>query len=82
MKCTDGASKNSDHEHADKLVESTCNAHAFLKFRDIKDKHPIEYAEAGRVYKQVFDNDDEAKAKAFGLTPVERMLYHREHSKP
>jgi hypothetical protein len=80
VKCSDGASKNFDHEHADKLVESTCNAHAFLKFRDIKDKHPVEYAEAGRVYKQVFDNDDEAKA--LGLTPVERMLYHRKHSKP
>lgn len=80
VKCTDGASKNFDHEHADKLVESTCNAHAFLKFRDIKDKHPVEYAEAGRVYHQVFDHDDEAKA--LGLSPVDRMLYHREHSKP
>jgi hypothetical protein len=80
VKCTDGASKNFAHEHGSKLVESTCNAHALLKFRDIKDKHPIEYAEAGRVYKQVFDNDDEAKA--LGLTPVDRMLYHRKHSKP
>lgn len=80
VKCTDGASKNFDHEHADKLIESTCNAHALLKFREIKDKHPVEYAEAGRVYKQVFDNDDEAKA--LGLSPVERMLYHRERSKP
>jgi hypothetical protein len=80
VKCTDGASKNFDHEHADKLVESTCNAHALLKFRDIKDKYPVEYAEAGRVYKQVFDNDDEAKA--LGLPPVDRMLYHRERSKP
>jgi len=80
VKCTDGASKNFDHEHADNLVESTCNAHALLKFRDIKDKHPVEYAEAGRVYKQVFDNDDEAKT--LGLTPVDRMLYHQEHSKP
>lgn len=80
VKCTDGASKNFDHEHADKLVESTCNAHAFLKFRDIKDKYPTEYAEAGRVYNAVFDNDD--KAKALGLNCVERMLYHRQHSKP
>jgi len=80
VKCTDGASKNFDHGHADDLVESTCNAHALLKFRDIKDKHPAEYAEAGRVYKQVFDNDD--KANALGLTPVDRMLYHRQHSKP
>jgi transposase len=80
VKCTDGASKNFDHAQGEKLVEATCNAHALLKFRDIRDKYPAEYAEAGRVYKQVFDNDD--KAKAFGLTPIDRMLYHREHSKP
>jgi transposase len=80
VKCTDGASKNFDHEHAGQLVESTCNAHAFLKFRAIKDKHPFEYAEAGRVYQQVFDHDDEAKA--LGLSPVDRMLHHRKHSKP
>jgi len=80
VKCTDGASKNFDHGQADKLVESTCNAHALLKFRDIRDKYPAEYAEAGRVYKQVFDNDD--KAKALGLGPIDRMLYHRQHSKP
>ncbi len=80
VKCTDGASKNFDHAHADKLVEATCNAHALLKFRDIKDKYPAEYAEAGKVYSAVFDNDD--KAKALGLNPVDRMLYHRQHSKP
>jgi transposase len=79
-KVTDGASKNFDHQHADKLVEASCNAHAFLKFRAIKDKYPDEYATAAEVYKQVFDNDDEAEAQ--GLTPVERMLFHREHSKP
>jgi transposase len=78
VKCTDGASKNFDHQHADKLVESTCNAHALLKFRAIKDKHPAEYAEAGRIYKQVFDNDDKAR----DLTPIDRMRFHREHSKP
>jgi len=80
VKCTDGASKNFDHGHADQLVESTCNAHAFLKFRELEDKHPVEYAEAGRVYHQVFHHDDEVKA--LGLTPVERMLYHRERAKP
>jgi ribosomal protein L37E len=80
VKCTDGASKNFDHGHAAQLVESTCNAHAFLKFRAIKDKYPVEYAEAGRVYQKVFDHDDEAKV--LGLSPVDRMLHHRKHSKP
>lgn len=80
VKCTDGASKNFDHAHADKLVEATCNAHALLKFRDLKDKYPAEYAEAGKIYSAVFDNDD--AAKALELSPVERMRYHRRHSKP
>lgn len=80
VKVTDGASKNFDHQHRGQLVEATCNAHAFLKFRDLKDKHPAEYAVAGEVYKAVFDNDDEAKARR--LSADERMLFHREHSKP
>ena len=80
VKVTDGASKNFDHSHAAELVEATCNAHAFLKFHDIKDKHPSEYALAGEVYKAVFDFDDEAKAR--GLSSDERMLFHRQHSKP
>jgi transposase len=80
VKCTDGASKNFDHAHADKLVEATCNAHALLKFRDLKDKYPAEYAEAGKIYSEVFDHDDTAKARE--LSPVDRMLFHRQHSKP
>jgi len=80
VKVTDGASKNFDHQGRNELIEGVCNAHAFLKFRDIKDKHPTEYAVAGEVYKGVFDNDDEAKAR--GLSPTERMLFHRQHSKP
>lgn len=80
VKVTDGASKNFNHQRSEDLVEATCNAHAFLKFNDIKDKHPAEYALAGQVYKTVFDNDDAAKAR--GLNPDERMLFHREHSRP
>jgi len=80
VKVTDGASKNFNRRHHEELVEATCNAHAFLKFHDIKDKHPSEYALAGEVYKTVFDHDDEAKTR--GLNPDERMLFHREHSKP
>lgn len=80
VKVTDGASKNFSHDQEDKLVEASCNAHAYLKFLGIKDKYPAEYAVAGEVYKQVFDIDDETKSR--GMTPTERMLYHREHSKP
>jgi transposase len=80
IKVTDAASKNFDHAQGDLLEEAVCNAHAVLKFRAIKDAFPVEYAVAGEVYKHVFDNDDEAKAR--GLVDHERMLYHRTHSKP
>ena len=80
IKVTDAASKNFDHAQGDLLAEAVCNAHAFLKFRAIKDAFPVEYAVAGAVYKNVFDHDDEAKTR--GLDDRERMLYHRTHSKP
>lgn len=80
IKITDGASKNFAHCYEDHLVEAVCNAHAFLKFQAIKDKHPEQYAVAGEIYKQIFDNDDVAKAR--GMTPQERMDYHAKHSKP
>jgi len=77
---SDAASKNFAHDHTDEIEQAVCNAHCYLKFRAVKDQFPAEYAVAGEVYKKVFDNDD--KAKALGLDPRERMLYHREHSKP
>jgi transposase len=80
VKVTDAASKNFNPQHRDRLIEGVCNAHAFLKFHDIKDKFPEEYAVAAAVYKQVFDNDDIAKAR--NMTPTERMIFHRENSLP
>jgi transposase len=80
VKVTDAASKNFDHDQGDLLEEAVCNAHAFLKFRAVKSAFPIEYAVAGEAYKNVFDNDDEAKHR--GLDPVERMNFHRSRSKP
>ncbi|MDA8218534.1 MAG: transposase [Dehalococcoidales bacterium] len=77
---SDAASKNFSLDHADELEQAVCNAHCYLKFRAIKDKFPAEHTVAGEVYAAVFDNDD--KAKALGLDPHQRMLYHREHSKP
>ncbi len=77
---TDAASKNFSHDHTDELEQAVCNAHCYLKFRAVKDQFPAEYAVAAEVYAKVFDHDDQAKT--LGLDPDERMLYHREHSKP
>jgi len=80
VKVTDAASKNFTHAHGDILEEAVCNAHAFLKFRAIKSAFPAEYVIAAETYKTVFDNDDKAKAR--GLDPVQRMDFHHTHSKP
>jgi len=80
VKVSDAASKNFSHAHTDELEEAACNAHAYLKFRAVKDRHPAEHGLAGEVYKKVFQNDDVAKAK--GMSPHERLLYHRDYSLP
>lgn len=80
VKVSDAASKNFSHAHHDDLEEAVCNAHAYLKFRAVKDQHPEEYGLAGEVYKKVFDNDDVAAKE--GMDPHERMLHHRKHSLP
>ena len=80
VKVTDGASKNFSHSHGDEVIEGVCNAHALLKFRDIKDKFPDEYAIAGAAYKEIFENDDIIKAR--GLSPIERRDFHKKHSLP
>lgn len=80
VKVSDAASKNFSHAHHDELEEAVCNAHAYLKFRAVKDRHPEEHNLAGDVYKKVFDHDDVAAAER--MSPHERMLYHRQHSLP
>lgn len=80
VKVTDGASKNFSPQHADKLIEGVCNAHAYLKFYDIKGNHPAEYAVAGEVYQQVFDNEDISKARA--MAPQQRLDFHKKYSLP
>ncbi len=80
VKVTDAASKNFSHAHGDDFDEAVCNAHAYLKFRGVKEQHPDEYAIAGEVYKKIFDNDDFTMAD--GMSPHERMLHHRAHSLP
>jgi transposase len=80
VKVSDAASKNFCHGYKDELQEAVCNAHAYLKFRAVKNEHPEAYSLCGEVYKKVFANDDVAKAD--GMSPEQRMLYHRKHSLP
>jgi hypothetical protein len=80
VKVSDAAAKNFDHDQADQVVEAACNAHAFLKFHDVKEQFPAEYAVAGEAYAQIFAND--ALARERKMTPEERLRLHQEKSKP
>jgi transposase len=80
VKITDGASKNFDHGQEDKVIEAVCNAHAFLKFHDVKEQFPAEYALVGEAYHHVFKND--ALTRERKMSPDERLAYHQKHSLP
>src|SRR3984893_2666304 len=80
IKVTDAASKNFSHDYGKKVIEAACNAHAFLKFRDVKNKFPEAYAVAGEAYKHIYENDDFARKQK--MTPEERLKYHQQHSRP
>jgi hypothetical protein len=80
VKTTDAATKNFDHDYADKVIEAICHAHCYLLWLAIKGKYPAEYAIAAEIYKKIFDNDDVARDRR--MTPEERMAYHAAHSKP
>ncbi len=79
IKISDAASKNFDHAHPDLVVEAACNAHALLKFRDIKEKFPKEYELVGEAYSHVFEND--ALTRKMEMTPQERLKYHQNNSR-
>jgi transposase len=79
-KITDGASKNFDAQLAEQLEEGVCNAHAFLKFHDIKDQFPAEYAIVGEAYSKVYEVEDEARTEQ--LSPEERLRLHQQRSRP
>ena len=80
VKVTDGASKNFNPLHKDRLIEGICNAHAYLKFYGVKGQYPTEYAVAGEVYGKVYANDDITKARR--MTPQQRLAFHKKNSLP
>jgi transposase len=80
IKLSDGASKNFDHNQSDKVIEATCHAHGFLKFRAVKDQYPIEYALVGESYAKIFEND--ARAKELEMSSEKRLEYHQKYSRP
>jgi hypothetical protein len=62
------------------LIRCHCLAHGRRKFSDLKDVFPQECAVVIESLKQVFDHDEEARAKQ--LSAAERLAYHRTSSQP
>jgi transposase len=62
------------------LIRCHCLAHGRRKFSDLEDVFPQECAVVIESLKQVFDHDEEARAKQ--LSAAERLAYHRTSSQP
>lgn len=62
-----------------KVRHCYCNAHAVRKFKKLEDNYP-EAGYATERYKQIFDHEEYCKVNQ--LSPIQRLDYHREHSKP
>jgi transposase len=57
---------------------ANCNAHSRRKFAEVVDAFPQECRFVLETFKEVYQND--AQAKALGLTVQERLQFHQTHS--
>lgn len=78
IQMSDASANNFSHEFMAMVIKALCLDHGRRNFHDLLKEFPKDcqhvIAELGKVYK--FDAD----AKAMGLSPTERLLYHQEHS--
>jgi hypothetical protein len=57
-----------------------CNAHAVRRFKELAERYPEQTAHVLERYGAIYDNEDHCvEAK---LSPEDRCVYHREHSRP
>lgn len=61
-------------------IHGGCNAHAVRRFKEIKDRYPVEAGYALKRYEKIFAND--AHCKDAGLDDQQRLEFHVQHSKP
>ena len=74
----DGLSRNIPKEM--KTILANCLAHGRRQFVDVAGSFPDEVLHVLKILKEVYINDD--TACALGMTPEERLSFHKEHSKP
>jgi len=75
---TDAASKNFSADALTLFIHSVCNAHGYLKAKEVSEHFPEFYAIVGEAYKNIFDND--AYTKTQGMDPQQRLKYHQQYS--
>lgn len=80
VQMSDASANNFSHEFMDLVIKALCMDHGRRNFHDLLKEFPKDcqhvIAELGKVYKQ------DADAKALGLSPTQRLLYHQENSGP
>lgn len=63
-----------------RVLYAGCNAHAVRRFKDLEERYPEEAGFARQRYKAIFEHEE--KCRQAGMSPQERLAFHREHSKP
>ena len=63
-----------------RVLYAGCNAHAVRRFKELEERYPEEAGFARERYRAIFANEDQCQAE--GLSPEQRLAFHREHSKP
>jgi hypothetical protein len=63
-----------------KIILSNCNAHSRRQFVDVASRFPTECRFVLEVFRDVYHND--AVARREGMTPEERLAFHKDNSGP
>lgn len=74
----DALSRNMSEEL--KTIVANCIAHGRRRFVDVAESFPEECVHVLSLLKEVYNND--AIARKRGMTPIERLHFHQEHSGP
>lgn len=71
---------SSNHITVTPVIRALCNAHGRREFADLINVFPEPVAQVLTQYKDIWTHDDVCKEQ--GLSPADRLAYHREQSLP
>lgn len=78
MLMSDALSAN--HVTDQEFVKCLCNSHGRRGFHELAYQHPNLIADVLKRYGKIWANDDHCSDR--GLSPEQRLTYHKEHSEP